>query len=107
MSDPLPAAEALKLLRTRRALTQTAASKLEGAPDYRTLSHWETRRKLPSLRLLARYLQALGLDFADFQLALDQITGRADERVAARLTEIERRLDDLERIHRAAAEDTP
>ncbi len=38
-----PIAEALRLLRTRRDLTQTAAGQLDDAPDFRTLSHWETR----------------------------------------------------------------
>ncbi len=69
-------AEALRLLRTRESLTQTAASKREGAPDFRTLSHWETRRKMPSLKLLASYLRSLGLDFHDLQDALDQIEGK-------------------------------
>ncbi len=45
-------AEALRLLRTRAGLTQIAASKRKGAPDFRTLARWETRRKLPSFRLL-------------------------------------------------------
>ncbi len=74
-------AEALRLLRTRESLTQTAASKREGAPDFRTLSHWETRRKLPSLKLLAGYLRSLGLDFHDLQDALDQIEGKTPKRL--------------------------
>lgn len=74
-------AEALRLLRTREGLTQTAASKREGAPDFRTLSHWETRRKLPSLKLLAGYLRSLGLDFHDLQDALDQIEGKTPKRL--------------------------
>ncbi len=69
-------AEALRLLRTREGLTQTGASKREGAPDFRTLSHWETRRKMPSMKLLASYLRSLGLDFHDLQDALDQIEGK-------------------------------
>ena len=52
-------AEALRLLRTREGLTQTAASKREGAPDFRTLSQWETKRKKPSLVLLRRYLTTM------------------------------------------------
>ena len=107
MSDPFPVADALRLLRTRRQLTQTAASKYNGAPDFRTLSHWETRRKLPSLGLLYRYLTALGLDFVDFQKALDQVSGRADEvhaSQALRLRAIERRLDALEQTCRAPEE---
>ena len=74
-------AEALRLLRTREGLTQTAASKREGAPDFRTLSHWETRRKLPSMKLLAGYLSSLGLDFHDLQDALDQIEGKVPKRL--------------------------
>ncbi len=71
----VPIADALKLLRMRRGLTQTAASKVDGAPDFRTLSHWETRRKAPSLPLLASYLGSLDFDFADLQEALNQIQG--------------------------------
>ncbi len=56
-------AEALRLLRTRRGLTQTAASRGEGAPDFRSVSQWETCRKMPSLKLLIGYLASLGLDF--------------------------------------------
>ncbi|MCP3961164.1 MAG: helix-turn-helix transcriptional regulator [bacterium] len=102
-------AGALRLIRTRQGLTQTAASKRPGAPDFRTLSHWETRRKLPSLRILANYLRALGLDFSAFQEALDQIAG-VDSAEAAltsrlveleglqpRITELERRVSELER----------
>ncbi len=74
-------AEALRLLRTREGLTQTAASKREGAPDFRTLSHWETRRKLPSMKLLAGYLSSLELDFHDLQDALDQIEGKVPKRL--------------------------
>ena len=74
-------AEALRLLRTREGLTQTAASKREGAPDFRTLSHWETRRKMPSLKLLSGYLLSLGLDFHDLQDALDQIEGKTPKRL--------------------------
>ncbi|MCP3964690.1 MAG: hypothetical protein GY719_43235 [bacterium] len=93
-------AGALRLIRTRAELTQTAASKLPGAPDFRTISHWETRRKLPSLRLLIGYLRALDLDLCNLQEALDQISGReAEERAALdrRLIDVERRLAVLER----------
>ena len=72
LPDDLPIAKALRLIRTRKGLTQTAASKFPGAPDFRTLSHWETARKLPSLGLLFDYLKALGLNFTDLQNALDQ-----------------------------------
>ena len=74
-------ADALRLLRTRKGLTQTAASQREGAPDFRTLSHWETRRKLPSMKLLCRYLGSLGYDFHDLQDALDQIEGKTSKRL--------------------------
>lgn len=74
-------AEALRLLRTREGLTQTAASKREGAPDFRTLSHWETRRKMPSLKLLDGYLRSMGFDFHDLQDALDQIEGKTPKRL--------------------------
>ncbi len=96
-SEPgLPIADALRLIRTRVGLTQTAASKLAGAPDFRTLSHWETRRKLPSLRLLNGYLGALGLDFSDLQEALDQVEKRTPKRIRSGLERIERRLGELE-----------
>ncbi len=103
-------AEALRLLRTRRGLTQTAAGRLDGAPDFRTLSHWETRRKQPSLRLLTGYLDALGFDYHDLQDALDQVgalgttAGQIDElggqvdRLARAVEDIvERRMVVLER----------
>lgn len=97
----LPIAEALRLIRTRAGLTQTAAAKRAGAPDFRTLSHWETRRKMPSLKLLASYLEALALDFHDLQDALDQIAGvgagrRRLEHLTDRVEHIERRLGRLE-----------
>ena len=74
-------AEALRLLRTREGLTQTAASKRPEAPDFRTLSHWETRRKMPSLKLLDGYLRSMGFDFHDLQDALDQIEGKTPKRL--------------------------
>ena len=74
-------AEALRLLRTREGLTQTAASKREGAPDFRTLSHWETRRKMPSLKLLDGYMRSMGFDFHDLQDALDLIEGKTPKRL--------------------------
>ena len=92
----LPISNALRLIRTRTGLTQTAAAKREGAPDFRTLSHWETRRKLPSLKLLHSYLGALGLDFSDLQDALDQIEGRAPKRLRGDLEEIRQQLGALE-----------
>ena len=88
-------AEALRLLRTREGLTQTAASKREGAPDFRTLSHWETRRKLPSMKLLAGYLTSLELDFHDLQDALDQIEGKVPKRLEMAEKLLEEGLDEL------------
>lgn len=95
-SSNLPIADALRLIRTRAGLTQTAAAKRKGAPDFRTLSHWETRRKQPSLKLLYGYLVALGLDFSDLQDALDQIEDRAPKRLRGDLEAITQRLRDLE-----------
>ena len=89
-------AEALRLLRTRSGLTQTAASKREGAPDFRTLSHWETRRKCPSLKLLHSYLGSLGLDFIDLQEALDHVEGAGPRRLQLEVQGLERRLKELE-----------
>ncbi len=81
--DPqtVPVAKALRELRERQKLTQTAVGRITGAPDHRTLSHWETGRKQPSLRLLTGYLQALGLDFHDLQDAIDRVDGSAVQRV--------------------------
>ncbi len=115
--DSLPIAEALRHLRTRKKLKQVEAGALEGAPDFRTLSHWETARKEPSFRLLASYLAALDLTFHDLQDALDAVRGwhsgqrideveslggrvdqveqlieRVAERLAGRVLELERRL---------------
>ena len=91
-------AEALRLLRTRQGLTQTAASERQGAPDFRTLSHWETRRKQPSLRLLRSYLASLNLDFYDLQEAMDQVEGRAPRRVRDGMKHLRRRVETLERL---------
>ena len=95
-------ADALRLIRTRQGLTQTAASKLEGAPDFRTLSHWETHRKLPSLKLLTGYLKALGLDFHDLQDALDQV-GKLGATVG-RIEELAGQVDRLARVCQDLAE---
>ncbi len=89
-------AEALRLLRTREGLTQTAASKRPGAPDFRTLSHWETRRKMPSIKLLDGYLRSLGLDFHELQDALDLIEGKAPKPVRDGLEGLRARMDELE-----------
>ncbi len=92
-----PIGEALRIIRTRQGLTQVAASKLRGAPDFRTLSHWETARKLPSLRLLMPYLHALGLDLIDLQAALDQVQGEPSRTATAeRLAGLAARVHSLE-----------
>ncbi len=97
----LPIADALRLIRTRKRLSQTAAGQLEGAPDFRTLSQWETRRKLPGLRLLTGYLKALGLDLHDLQDALDQVsevpcsTAERMDRLAAEVDRLARVVEDL------------
>ncbi len=85
MDESLPIGEALRLIRTRQGLTQQAASKLGGAADFRTLSHWETGRKVPSLRLLVPYLHSLGLDLVDLQAALDQVQGQPAALTSERL----------------------
>ena len=82
------------MIRVRRGLTQTALSKLPGAPDFRTLSHWEARRKVPSLRLLQKLLTAVGLDFRDLQDVLDQLAGRVGGSLDRRLAMIEGRLSE-------------
>ena len=89
--------EALRLLRIRQGLSQTDASKRQGAPDFRTLSHWETRRKMPSLRLLRTYLESLGLDFCDLQEALHQVEGTAPKRLQDGLETLAHRVEALER----------
>ncbi len=66
-------AKALRLIRKHLGMTQTAAARHAGAPDFRTLSHWETGRKSPSLRLLYTYLRSFGLDFHDLQDAIDLV----------------------------------
>lgn len=107
-------AEALRLLRTRKGLTQSAASKSEGAPDFRTLSHWETGRKQPTFKLLRRYLTSLGFDLCDLQQALHLVEGTAPkrlqdglERLTRRVTAIERHLMALTPVDRAEAAVTP
>ena len=88
-------AEALRLLRSREGLTQTAASKRPGAPDFRSISHWETRRKMPSLKLLNAYLHSLGHDFHDLQDALDQIEGKIPKRLELADKLLRQGLEDL------------
>ena len=90
-------AEALRLLRLRRKLTQTAASQLDGAPDCRTLSHWETGRKYPSVKLLRSYLDCLDLDFRDLQGAVEQVEGTAPKRLRQGLERLEQRVGEIEK----------
>ena len=92
-----PIAAALRFLRRRKQLTQKAAAQLNGAPDHRTLSHWECRRKVPSLRLLTRYLGALSLDFRALQDAIDEVNGTRAATVDERLVALEKRMSNLER----------
>ena len=89
-----PIGPALRLLRTRKKLTQTAAGQLAGAPDFRVLSHWERGRKCPSFRLLAKYLAALELDFHDLQDAFDQVLN-APSPMRDRLAELGAQVEDL------------
>ncbi len=91
-------AEALRMLRTRMGLTQAAAAKLQGAPDCRTLSFWENRRRVPSLHLLRAYLTSLDLDFRDLQDALEQVEGTAPKRLRDGLARLEQRIEQLERL---------
>ena len=78
--DEIPIAQALRLIRSHLGFTQSVATRNAGAPDFRTLSHWETGRKVPSLKLLYRYLLSLGLDFSDLQDALDLARGERSKR---------------------------
>ncbi len=89
-------AEALRLLRTGQGLTQLAASKLPDAPNCRTLSHWENQRKVPSLKLLYRYLKSLGLDLYDLQDALAKVEGNGSGSIKDGLERLELRLGRLE-----------
>ncbi len=85
------------MLRMRQKLTQTAVAQREGAPDFRTLSHWENRRKQPGAVRLRSYLASMDLDFHDLQEALDQVEGAVPKRVRDGLAELEKRIDALER----------
>ena len=91
----IPIGKALRILREGVGITQTEVAR-RGGPDFRTISHWETGRKHPSLRLLIQYLNALELDLSDLQGALDQIAKRRD-RLTSRLIMMEQRLSGLER----------
>ncbi len=95
--EPRPIAEALRLLRTRTGMTQTAASKREHAPDFRTLSHWETGRKMPSMKLLRGYLTSLDLDFHDLQDTLDLVEDVIPKRLRSSLAGVDKRLGEFDR----------
>ena len=99
-------AEALRLLRTREGLTQTEASKREGAPNFRSLSEWENGRKIPSLKLLHGYLRCLGLDFCDLQDALNEVAEPVPSGCRAELERLKERLRDLE-LHVGLAGESP
>ncbi len=92
-SADIPIGRALRILRESLGITQTEAGR-RGGPDHRTLSHWETGRKMPSLRLLMQYLGALDRDLCDLQIVFDQIKGPG--RLSKRLRTIEQRLGTLE-----------
>ncbi len=98
-------AEALSLLRAKLGLTQTAATRQAGVPDYRTLSHWEKDRKHPRLELLYGYLKGLGLDFCDLQDALNEVESPSPTGCRAGLERLERRVAVLER--ELGVEDAP
>ncbi len=104
MASRRPIGAALRELRKGRGIkTQTAAGQLPGAPDFRTLSHWETGRKDPSLPLLRSYLAALGLDFHALQDAIDQVD-EADGSAKSRLRELGGQVDRLARVAEDLAE---
>lgn len=65
--------EALRWIRRREGLTMTAAVRLEGAPDLRTLSAWESRRELPAWESIDGYLAALGVGVGDLAEALERV----------------------------------
>lgn len=100
----LPIGQALRFLRNRLKLRQVEAGRL-GGPDFRTISHWETGRKQPSLRLLLRYLDALDADLCDLQEALDHVAGQPPVETPQRLIRLERRVAALEgwRLSQTAA----
>ncbi len=82
----------MRLLRRRKGLTQTAVSKLPESVDHRSLSHWETGRKLPALKNVVAFLSALEFDFHDLQDALNAV-GSAVEPRAMRVDQISEMLD--------------
>ncbi len=90
-------AEALRLLRGREGLTQVEAAKRAGVPDCRTLSHWETGRKVPGVKLLYKYLRGLDLDFCDLQDAVNELEGPTSTGCRMELEHLARRVALLER----------
>ncbi len=98
-------AEALRLLRARQGLTQTAATRRAGVPDHRTLSHWEKDSKHPRLELLYGYLTGLGLDFCDLQDILNELETPSPTGCRAGLESLEQRVAVLER--QLGVEDPP
>ena len=86
--------DALRILRVRRGLPQKRAGALEGAPDWRTLSHWETGRKTPSFPLLSTYLEVLGFNFIDLEEAIQQANGGSPTRLR----------DEIEALRKVQAE---
>ncbi len=98
-TNGLPVGQALRMLRGRLGLTQNAAAKRAGSPGFRTVSHWETGNKTPSLKVVYQYLRGLGFDFHDLQEALDQHDGHPANgygELTSRLQEVEQRLAALE-----------
>ncbi len=89
-------AEALRRLRADRGLSQVGAARRAGVPDFRTLSHWETDRKKPSLRLLHGYLQGLGLDFCDLQDALNAVAKPSPTGCRTELERLRQRVEEIE-----------
>ncbi len=105
-TDDVLIGQALRLLREREGIMHQTEVTRRGGPDARSISSYETGRKMPSLRLLLQYLNALGLDLHDLQAALDQIAERPDK-LTSRFTDIERRLTVLERSLSRHASTTP
>ncbi len=88
----LPAA--LRVLRTRAKVTQAELTR-RGGPDFRSISHWETGRKQPSLQNLVKLLNSMGADLGDLQEVLDQLAGTPAPTLE-RLKRLEQRIDVLE-----------
>ncbi len=61
------------------------------------MSRRETRRKLPSVKLLRSYLDCLDLDLRDLQGALEQVEGTAPKRLQDGLEKLEERVGEIEK----------